>query len=235
MRALSIHGKVVMHKAFCLCRHVKSSSTVRKWGYFLNAKRKRIDLKRVELTVVFFLYGDVTLLIFTCSFSWENWYGFLSQPWSPETLKQLLFNKKVFFPYYPSFTNFMKAKSICATLNNLREWENPITEIRASASPLPQYFLLQQFSNNNNNKKIYLSHAAFHLIKVVGGLSSKDFEIEEQTFDTKKHQGHSRIKKLRTGLLYVMKLSKNLETTLKPSSLIAYNLLQGRMYTWLEH
>lgn len=78
---------------------------------------------------------------------------------------------------------------------------------------------------------IYLSHAAFHLFKVVGGLSSKDFEIEECTFDTKEHQGHSGIKKFRIGLLYMMKLSKNLETTLKPSSLIAYNLLQGRMYT----
>lgn len=70
---------------------------------FFKCQRKRIHLKGLKLNTCFFSCGEETSFIFTCSFSWENQSGFLNQPWSSETLKQLLFIKEVFFLYCASF------------------------------------------------------------------------------------------------------------------------------------
>lgn len=116
----------------------------------------------------FFPCGKGTLLIFTCSFSWENQCGFLSQLWFPETLRNLLFNKEALFQYCNSFKTLWRPNPFVSH-RAIAESEKILTDTRASASPLPHYFLLRQSS---------LSTTTFPLYKLTGGRSFKEFEIE---------------------------------------------------------
>lgn len=62
-------------------RHSEEMTASFKW------QRKKNPSERTGTYKCFFSCGKETSLIFTCSFSQENWCGFQSQPWSPETLK----------------------------------------------------------------------------------------------------------------------------------------------------